>query len=94
MESIVRNVKDIENEERRFYESVLREQLRDNQRVFIMVLDPGAQADEAIRRKAMADAMEIARKGSESRERQGVSVEEADRLVDEAIEHVRRHKDE
>jgi hypothetical protein len=90
MESIIRNVKDIASNERQWLESALKQHLEDNQRVLIMVLSPGVQADEAVREKAMADLKDISRKGAANREAQGVSVEEADRILDEAIEHARK----
>ena len=39
MESIIRNVTDLESDERRFYESVLGEKLRETQKILIQVMD-------------------------------------------------------
>ena len=92
MESIIRDVKGIEADERHVYESVLGRALRENQRVLVMVLDPGAEPDESIRGKAMEEFHKLCREGTESRERLGVSVEEADQAVDEAVRAVRSRK--
>jgi hypothetical protein len=90
MESIIRNVRDIEADKRQWLEAALQSHLQDNQRVLIMVLSPGVQADEVIRQKAVDHLLAISKKGSAIREQQGISVEEADQIVDEAIEHVRQ----
>jgi hypothetical protein len=92
MESIIRNVKDIESPERRVYESLLGQSLRDNQRVLVMILNPGAEPDESIRRKAMADFHELCRQGTERRQQQGASVEQADQVLEEAVRAVRSRK--
>ena len=92
MESMIRNVKEIEAAERKVYEDVLGEHLQDSQRVLIMVLNPGVELDEAIRSKAIEDFHKLCKQGTENRERLGVSVEEADQIVDEAIQHTRSQK--
>jgi len=92
MESIVRDVKSVESDERRVYEVVLGRALEENQRVLVMVLNPGAEPDESIRRKAMADFQELCRQGTEHRQRLGVSVEEADQALEEAVRAVRSGK--
>jgi hypothetical protein len=94
MESIVRDVKSIESAERHLYEAVLHRALHEDQRVLVMVLNPGAEPDESIRRKAVAEFCEICREGTEHRERQSISVEEADRAVEEAIRAVRSRRTE
>jgi hypothetical protein len=90
MESIIRNVRDIEADKRQWLEAALQSHLQDNQRVLIMVLSPGVQADEVIRQKAVDHLLAISKKGSAIREQQRISVEKADQIVDEAIEHVRQ----
>ncbi len=91
---MIRNVQEIKASERKVYEDVLGEHLQDSQRVLIMVLNPGVELDEAIRNKAMDDFHQLCKQGTENRERLGVSVEEADQIVDEAIQHVRSQKSE
>ena len=92
MESIIQNVKDIEADKKQWLEGALQEHLIDEQRVLIMVLNPGVQADEAIRQKAMANLKQLSEQGAASRKQQGVSEEQADRILDEAIKHVRQQK--
>ncbi len=89
MTSIIRNVTELPPSERQLYETVLGEHLEQNQRVLVMVLKPGVEPDEAVRRKAMADFQKLCEQGTAHRERLGISVEEADRVLDEAIAHVR-----
>lgn len=90
MESIVRNVKDIELSERRVYENVLGQELADNQHVFIMVMTPNAVPDEAQRRRAFADIERLSEKAADHARRQGATEQEIDDVIDEAVEHARR----
>ena len=90
MESVVRDVNSIESDERRIYESVLGHTLRENQRVIIRVVDVDQEPDEASRRAALSRAVEIARQGRAAVEAQGITAEEADAAIDEAIREVRR----
>ncbi|MBW3539127.1 MAG: hypothetical protein KY476_02550 [Planctomycetes bacterium] len=92
MESVIRNVKDIDANERRYLEGTLGRQLQENQQVVIRVIDLGVEPDAATRRAALADASAIARKGRANAAARGVSEEQVDAAVDEAIDHVRRHK--
>jgi hypothetical protein len=92
MESIIRDVRDIESNERHVYEAVLHRPLREDQQVLVMVLTPGAEPDEAIRRKAMEEFRQLCREGTEHRERQGVSVEEADLALEESLHAARSEK--
>lgn len=94
MESIIRNVTELGAPERQLYEMVLGEHLEESQRVLVMVLKPGVEPDESIRRKAMEGFNEFCKQGAENRERLGVSIEEADAAVDEAIVHVRSEQRE
>lgn len=90
MESIIRNVKDFEADQKLLLETALNERLQDNQRVLIMVLNPGVQADEEIRNKAMIRFRELSAKGGEHRAQSGVSVDDADHILDEAIDEGRQ----
>jgi hypothetical protein len=92
MESIIRDVKSIEPDERRVYEGVLGHTLQENQRVLVIVLEPGAEPDESARRKAMDEFHALCREGTEHRQQLGVSVEEADRAYEEALRAVRAGK--
>jgi hypothetical protein len=93
MESVIRDVKSIESNERQVYESVLGHALRESQRVIIRVIElEGGDPGEADRRAALGRAVEIARQGRAAVEAQGITAKEADAAIDEAIENVRRPK--
>jgi hypothetical protein len=85
MESIVRDVRSLESDERRLYESVVGHAFQENQRVIIRVIELGAEPDQGARRAALSRAVETARPGREAAERQGIAAEEADRAIDEAL---------
>jgi hypothetical protein len=90
MEAIIRNVGDINTDERRVYESVLGHTLRENQRVIIRVIELGDEPDQATRKAALGLAAEIARQGRAAAAAQGIAPEEADVDIDEAIQEIRR----
>ena len=90
MESIVRNVKDIETDERQYLEQALGRQLVENQQVIIHVVDLDVEPNVEVRRDALAEASEIARRGRVHAAAQGVTEAEADAAIEEAINHVRR----
>jgi hypothetical protein len=91
MESIVRNVQEIEAAEKRVYEVVLGQQLRDNQQVIVRLLTPPA---EETRQKALANLKKLSEKGNQHRQSLGVSEEVADEILREAKDHVRRTENE
>ena len=64
--------------------------LRENQRVVIRVIEAEGASDDASRRAALGSAVEIARRGRAPVESQGISAEEADAAIDEAIRETRR----
>jgi len=92
MESIIRNVSDIEPDKRHWLESAIGRQLEDNQKIVIRVLTPGVEPDEQTRDEALADLKELSQKGSEHRESLGVLVEEANDALDEAMDNIRSRK--
>jgi hypothetical protein len=92
MESIARDVKSLESDQRRLYESVVGHALHENQRVIIRVVDLGAESDQETRRAALSRAVEIARQGREAAKAQGITAEEAGAAIDEAIREARRSK--
>jgi hemerythrin superfamily protein len=94
MESIIRDVDKIESGERRMYEAVLGHALRENQQVVLRVIERHGEPDESVRRKAMEGFHSLCREGTENRERQGISIGEADRVLEEAIRAVRSQKRE
>jgi hypothetical protein len=92
MESISRDVKNLESDERRLYESVVGHALGENQRVIIHVIEIAKGPDEPVRPKAVEEFLELCREGTENRARQGISVEQADQALEEAIRATRSHK--
>lgn len=94
MESVTRDVDKIESNERRVYEAVLGHALRENQQVLVRVIELHKAPDESVRRKAVEDFHELCREGTENRQRQEISVEEADQALEEAIQAVRSKKTE
>lgn len=89
MESVIRDVKDIEPEERFIYETVIGHGLAEDQRILVVVLPLGANSDDSMRRRAREDFFELCKQGTESRKRLGVSIEEADLILEEACRSVR-----
>lgn len=89
MESIVRSVREIEAAERQVYETVLGRRLHKNQQVIIRVLTPGVVPLEEARRKALGRADAIAQQGRANAAAQGVTDDDLDAAIDEAITHVR-----
>ena len=91
MESIIRNVGDIEADERRYLESAVGHRLDDGQQVIIHVVNIGVEPDEKTRKRAHSELCEIARQGRANVEAQGITEQEANAAIDETIEHVRKH---
>ena len=94
MESITRDVDKIESNERRVYEAVLGHALRDDQQVVLRVIQHRREPNESVRQKAIDEFHELCREGTENRQRQGISVEEADEALEEAMRTVRSQKTE
>ncbi|HEV3259534.1 MAG TPA: hypothetical protein VG013_21895 [Gemmataceae bacterium] len=85
----VQSVKDIQESEKRWLERLLGRPLGEDQQVFIMVLTPGSAPDEATRRKARAGLERIFDKTQEYAKTHGITDEEADAAVEEAMRQVR-----
>ena len=92
MESFIRSAEEIEGAPRRWVESGLGQQLRQNQRVLVTVLNVGIEPDEEGRREAREGLWRIRAEAAANIQAQGVSPEDVDAIVDEAIAHVRRRK--
>ena len=92
MEPVVRNVGDIQSGERRWLESQIGKPLDDHQQLFIMVISPDVTPDGVTRNQAMAEIGEMLDKADANAKDRGIAREEADRLVDEAVRHVRSHR--
>jgi len=89
MESLVHHVKDMLPATRRGLEAALGETLFDNQQVYLVVVTPGVEPSDQQRAEALANLRELGEQGAKHRESLGVSVDEADRAVDEAMENIR-----
>jgi hypothetical protein len=89
MDSVIRDVKDIRPEERHIYETVIGHSLTQDQRILVAVLPSGADRDDSARHRAREEFFELCKQGAENREGLGVSVEEADLMLEEALRAVR-----
>ena len=92
METYIHNVRDIDADKLRSLEHVLGHDLDADQQVVIRVSNVVAEPDEETRSNALANAAEIARRGRANASAQGVSDEEANAAIEEAIRHVRQQK--
>ena len=92
MESVTRDVAKIESDERRIYEAAFGHALHENQQVILRVIELRAGPEESARRKAREEFHDFCGEGTEHRKRQGISVEEADQVAQEAVRAVRSRK--
>ena len=92
MESFIRSANEIEGDLRQWVETGLGQQLRQDQRVMVTVLNVGVAPDDEARREAREELRRIRAEAAANIKAQGVPPEEVDAAVDEAIAHVRRHK--
>jgi len=90
MESITRNVSEIQASDKAWLETFLGQRLDEQHQVFIMVYSPNVLPDEDVRRAA-AERMERTFQRTDAHARDfGVTAEEADAAVEEAVNRVRR----
>lgn len=87
---IVRNVRDIPPDEKHSLEHILGEPLRDDQKVCIMAFAPSNAPDEETRRAALERLHRFLDEAEQRAAALGISSEEADAAVEEAMQHVRR----
>jgi hypothetical protein len=85
----VRNVDTLDEPQRQAFESVVGSPLAPDQRVLIMVYTPSATPDEETRRKARKNLDRIYQKADAYAAQHGVTQQEYDAAVDEAIDLVR-----
>ena len=88
----IQNVKDLQDNGKRWLENVLGQHLKENQQVFIMVFTPGVEPDEATRRQALANVKQTMTQVEKNLTEQGVTEDEFNAAVDEAMEDVRPRK--
>ena len=86
MDSVIRDVKDIQPDERHIYETVIGHSLAQDQRILAGGRCPREpfQTDFVIRRWR-EEFFGLCKLGTENRERLGVSLEEADSILEEAL---------
>ncbi len=89
MDSVIRDVKDIRPEERRIYETLIGHNLSQDQRILVAVLPSASDLNDSARHRAHNEFFELCKQGAENRERLGVSVEEADLILEEALRAAR-----
>jgi hypothetical protein len=83
------NVQDIQADKRIWLEGLLGQQIRENQQVCILVFTPGAVPDEQTRRAAAARIERTLDAAEQHAAKRGITAQEADAAVAEAMEHVR-----
>jgi hypothetical protein len=89
----VESVSHLQESDRRALEGILGQQLRENQQVFIMVLSPGTEPDEAARTRARAGLDATFAKTAAYADEHGVTDDAVDVALEEARRHVRPRKD-
>ena len=92
METFIRIADEIKGDPRRWVESGLGHQLQQNQRVMVTVLNVGREPDEETRSEAREELRHIRVLAAANIKAQGVSPEDVDAIVDEAIAEVRRRR--
>ena len=92
MESFIRSANEIEGDLRQWVETGLGQQLRQNQRVMVTVLNVGIEPDEETRREAREELRGIRAEAAANIKAQGISLAEVDAVVDEALAHVRQRQ--
>ena len=93
MSTLIRNVRDLEAANRRSLESLLGQSLQDDEQILIRVIGTGTEPDAVTKQAALSRAREISERADRHREATGVSVNDADRVIDEVIDDIRRMSD-
>jgi hypothetical protein len=89
METVIRNVGDLESTERLVFERFVGHPLGENQRVVIQVVTVGVQPSVEQRALALARLRQLMDQGQAHAKAQGIAEQEADQAIAEAIRHVR-----
>jgi hypothetical protein len=85
----IQSVKDLQDSDKRCLQNLLGRELQENQQIFITAFTAGMVPDEATRRKALAGMQRIQAKAEAHANAHGISEDQIDAAVDEAMEHVR-----
>jgi hypothetical protein len=93
MERLLRNVDDIESADRQAIEHLLGRPLGADQKVFIMAFTPGETPDPETREKVRTRLQETLVAAQQHAGDTGVTAEEADAAIEEAMRHVRPRAD-
>jgi hypothetical protein len=88
----VESVRNLQAGGKRWLEAILGQQLQESQQVFIMVLSPGTEPDEAARRQARAGLEAVFQKAEAYAGAHGIDEDEIDAAIQEAMQHVRPGK--
>jgi hypothetical protein len=86
------NVNDLPVTDRQMLEGMLGQPLSPGQRVFVMAYTPSAVPDESVRRAARERLQRTFDKVDQYAAAHGVTPEEADAALEEAMEHIRPRK--
>ncbi len=89
----VESVRNLQASGKRLLEDLLGQKLQEDQQVFIMVLSPGTEPDEAARQKTRTGLEATFQKTEAYARAHGIADEEIDAAIEEAMEHVRPRKD-
>jgi hypothetical protein len=92
MESITRSVKEMEAGERRSLEQVIGHELQDDQQVVIRIVTPEVAPDPEKCARAMADLRRLSEQAAQNCQSLGVTEQEIDEAIDEAMSFVRRRE--
>ncbi len=84
-----RSVNDLPAPERQTLERMLGQELSSDQRVFVMTYTPSAVPEDSVREAARAGLQRVFERVDQHGARHGVTPEEADAAVEEAMEQVR-----
>ncbi|HUY35117.1 MAG TPA: hypothetical protein VMV69_20375 [Pirellulales bacterium] len=82
-------VTELPDNDKRWLEGLLGQSLECGQQVAIVVIKPDVVPDEATRRRAAAAINQVIAKAERNANAQGVSDEEIDAAIEEAMRHVR-----
>ena len=86
----IRNVADLPEKERESIEHLVGQSLANDQEVFVMVYTPGTRPDDVTRAQARDSLMQNLDELRADMTRRGVTAEEIDAAIDEAMAEVRK----
>lgn len=92
METVIRKVRDMEADKRRWLEGFVGRQLLESQQVIIHVVDVGVEPELNVRSQALDTAAEIARVGRTHAAAQGTTEEELDTAIEDARRNIRARR--